>query len=79
MSHSAPCPLETVLLWDAGAPGCPGPDDLQSISEEQWPPFPTHSSFSAYPALLLLLTEHGAENLLKPGNQEATSVLTSGG
>ena len=72
------CLLGPVLLWGARAPGCPGPDGFQSNFEEQQLLFPTHRCFSASPALLLFLTEYGAENLLKSCNQEA-SVLSSGG
>lgn len=77
MPPSALCLLGRVLLWAVQAPGCTGPDGFQGHFEEQWLLFPTHRCFSASPALLLFLTEHGAENLLKPRNQEA-SVLSSG-
>lgn len=77
MPPSALCLLGPVPLWATWAPGCPGPDGFQSNFEAQWPVFHTYKCFSAFPALLLSLTEHGAENLLKPCNQEAIAVLSS--
>lgn len=79
MPPSALCLLGPVLLWAAWALGCPDPNGFQSNFEEQLSIFPTHRHFSAFPALLLFLIEHGTESLLKPCNQEAISVLSSGG
>lgn len=79
MSPPALCLLGPVLLWAAWALGCPDPSSFQNNFEEEQPIFPTHRRFSAFPAFLLFLIEHGTESLLKPCNQEALSVLSSGG
>lgn len=79
MPPSALCLLGPELLWATWEQGCSGLNTFQGHFEEQWLLFPVHRCFSASPPLLLSLTEHGAENLLQPCNQEAVSVLSSGG
>lgn len=79
MCHPALCLVGPELLWAAQALRCPDLDNFQSNFEEQWAALPHSQTLFNLPHPPFFLTEHGTENLLKPSNQEAISVLSSGG